>query len=90
MTTFNETDTEHFSPTEIADFVNNVYNNVVEILYSTSIEYIPARNRIFFTNSGGIRKFIPSKTMLSNLIHFGKPSANHILVLFLIKENPTN
>ena len=31
MTTLNETETEHISPTEIADFVNNVYDNIAEI-----------------------------------------------------------
>ena len=48
MTTLNRTDTEHFSPTEIDDFVNNVYNNIVVILYSTSIEYLPARKKTFY------------------------------------------
>ena len=47
MITLNETDTEHFFPTEIADFVNNV-NNIVEILYSISIEYIPAGKKTFY------------------------------------------
>ena len=89
VTTFNETDIECVSPTEIADFVNNVYNNIVEILYSNSIEYIPACKK-HSTNSDGIRNSTPSKTMLSNLINFGKPPASHFLVLFLIKANPTN
>ena len=87
MTAFNKTDTEHFSATESENFVNNIDNEVVEILYFTSIEYIVAHKKKHLTNSVGIRNSTPSKRVLLNFINFLKPPMSYILVLFLITGN---